>query len=77
MKKYLLIIGLFPFLAPVSLPVRNIPSKTSTPPTTHWREQVRGPHDSSRIRVIFDTDTNNEVDDQHALAYLLFNGNAF
>lgn len=26
-----------------------------------------------QIRVIFDTDTNNELDDQHALAYLLFN----
>ncbi len=27
--------------------------------------------------VIFDTDANNEVDDQHALAYLLFNGDVF
>jgi purine nucleosidase len=27
--------------------------------------------------VIFDTDTNNELDDQHALAYLLFNGEVF
>lgn len=27
--------------------------------------------------VIFDTDANNEVDDQHALAYLLFNGDHF
>lgn len=31
----------------------------------------------SRIAVIFDTDANNEVDDQHALAYLLFNSNIF
>lgn len=30
-----------------------------------------------KIRVIFDTDTNNELDDQHALAYLLFNGGTF
>ena len=30
-----------------------------------------------RIRVILDTDANNELDDQHALAYLLFNGQAF
>ena len=29
------------------------------------------------IPVIFDTDANNELDDQHALAYLLFNGNTF
>lgn len=28
-------------------------------------------------QVIFDTDANNELDDQHALAYLLFNGNDF
>ena len=26
-----------------------------------------------RLKVIFDTDANNELDDQHALAYLLFN----
>jgi inosine-uridine nucleoside N-ribohydrolase len=30
-----------------------------------------------KTRVIFDTDANNEVDDQHALAYLLFNGQKF
>lgn len=30
-----------------------------------------------RIRVVFDTDANNELDDQHALAYLLFNGDIF
>lgn len=28
-------------------------------------------------RVILDTDANNEVDDQHAIAYLLLNGKAF
>ena len=28
-------------------------------------------------RVIFDTDANNELDDQHALAYLLLNGDHF
>ena len=35
--------------------------------------------DESTVRhhVIFDTDANNEVDDQHALAYLLFSGNHF
>lgn len=30
-----------------------------------------------RIKVIFDTDANNELDDQHALAYLLFNSDVF
>ena len=33
--------------------------------------------ETGRIRVIFDTDCNNELDDQHALAYLLFNGDIF
>lgn len=32
---------------------------------------------SAKIRVLFDTDANNELDDQHALAYLLFNGDVF
>ena len=31
----------------------------------------------SRIRVILDTDTNNELDDQHAIAYMLFNSHFF
>jgi len=30
-----------------------------------------------KINIIFDTDTNNELDDQHALAYLLSNGDFF
>jgi purine nucleosidase len=33
--------------------------------------------DGTKLRLIFDTDANNEVDDQHALAYLLFSGNHF
>lgn len=31
----------------------------------------------TKIPVLFDTDANNEVDDQHALAYLLFSGDHF
>lgn len=30
-----------------------------------------------KIRIVFDTDTNNELDDQHALAYLVFNQDVF
>jgi purine nucleosidase len=30
-----------------------------------------------KLRVLVDTDANNELDDQHALAYLLFNGRIF
>lgn len=33
--------------------------------------------DADRIRIILDTDANNELDDQHAIAYLLFNGDKF
>jgi hypothetical protein len=32
---------------------------------------------ADKIRVILDTDANNELDDQHAIAYLLFNGQVF
>ncbi|MRI00216.1 nucleoside hydrolase [Kriegella sp. EG-1] len=32
---------------------------------------------SKKLKVIFDTDANNELDDQHALAYLLFNDSNF
>lgn len=31
----------------------------------------------AKIKLIFDTDANNELDDQHALAYLLLNGDTF
>ena len=30
-----------------------------------------------KTRDILDTDANNELDDQHAIAYMLFNGNSF
>ena len=33
--------------------------------------------DAKRISVIFDTDANNELDDQHAMAYLFFNNKIF
>ncbi len=32
---------------------------------------------STKMRVILDTDANNELDDQHAIAYMLFNGEVF
>lgn len=35
------------------------------------------PKQKGKIRVLFDTDTNNELDDQHALAYLLQNDDLF
>ncbi|MFD2588159.1 hypothetical protein ACFSQJ_14540, partial [Croceitalea marina] len=33
--------------------------------------------DTQKLNIIFDTDANNELDDQHALAYLLSNGDLF
>jgi len=36
-----------------------------------------GAQPPQRIRVVLDTDANNELDDQHAIAYLLFNEDAF
>ena len=32
---------------------------------------------SEKIRIILDTDANNELDDQHAIAYMLFNDSIF
>ena len=47
--------------------------------TTKQNESESGPveEEAKKIPVIFDTDANNELDDQHALAYLLFNGETF
>ncbi len=53
------------------LPVLTLACQQPAPPPP-----AEAPSDS-RIRVIFDTDANNELDDQHALAYLLFNGETF
>jgi purine nucleosidase len=38
---------------------------------------IQAAEKSNKIKVLFDTDANNELDDQHALAYLLFNGDVF
>jgi purine nucleosidase len=32
---------------------------------------------TDKIRILLDTDANNELDDQHAIAYMLLNGDAF
>ncbi|MFC1552352.1 nucleoside hydrolase [Candidatus Latescibacterota bacterium] len=40
-------------------------------------EQAQDAAVDQRIRVILDTDCNNELDDQHALAYMVFNGDVF
>ncbi|MRI00788.1 nucleoside hydrolase [Kriegella sp. EG-1] len=43
--------------------------ETSTEPTIEKKD--------SRIKIIFDSDANNELDDQFAIAYMLLNGDSF
>tara|TARA_A100001011_G_scaffold81659_1_gene84970 strand:+ start:8427 stop:9404 length:978 start_codon:yes stop_codon:yes gene_type:complete len=38
---------------------------------------ITGCNPNQKIDIIFDTDANNEIDDQHALAYLFFNSDTF
>jgi len=45
----------------------------ATLPTVSLRAQAAKP----RTPVLLDTDANNELDDQHAIAYMLFSGDAF
>ncbi len=53
-------------------------SPTPSEQTEPTSSEVSEPHTTSkRIPVILDTDANNELDDQHAIAYLLFNQEAF
>lgn len=40
-------------------------------------ETTEGKSKPEKMRVIFDTDANNELDDQHALAYLFYNQETF
>jgi hypothetical protein len=56
------------------------PAAEPTPPLASASQAAnpRPPGVSApRLRVVVDTDANNELDDQHALAYLLFNGRSF
>lgn len=47
----------------------------SCSPATEKSESAAS--EPAKTRVIFDTDANNELDDQHAMAYLFFNGSTF
>jgi inosine-uridine nucleoside N-ribohydrolase len=56
------------------------PPADPTPPPASLPPAVSPPaagETAPRLRVLVDTDANNELDDQHALAYLLFNGRSF
>jgi len=39
--------------------------------------QSKAGNQNEKIRIIIDSDANNELDDQHAIAYALFNGDIF
>ncbi len=54
-------------------------TEPSAPRTEAEPSAPAGPSSSAseRIPVVFDTDANNEVDDQHALAYLIFSPTRF
>ncbi len=45
------------------------------PPGTEGKTAIESAPE--KLSLIFDTDANNELDDQHALAYLLFNSHVF
>ncbi len=69
MLKQFSIICLLSFLSQACEQKKNLPAETLA------QEAVT--LDTSKIHVIFDTDANNELDDQHALAYLILNGKSF
>ncbi len=61
----------------ISLPGYPQDSKPMSNEISHSLVQDKGSGQGQKIRILFDTDANNELDDQHALAYLLFNGSVF
>lgn len=73
--KYLIII----FLAVVHLGCDTKQSKenTNAPTTADGKKYDTSENKSEKIRIIIDTDANNELDDQHALAYAISNQDVF
>ncbi|NAS10688.1 nucleoside hydrolase [Poritiphilus flavus] len=70
---YSIIICLFLFLTTL-LGCKDGPNRSEAASSAESAEKETV---SEKVKVIFDTDANNELDDQHALAYLLFNGPTF
>jgi len=50
---------------------------SSTPPDDQQLSEETSTAPDNRMAVVLDTDANNELDDQHAIAYLLFNQDVF
>ena len=54
------------------------PAESTSPPAAAAPASPAPARDgAAKLRVLVDTDANNELDDQHALAYVLFNGGTF
>ncbi len=69
MNPFYRLAGLFLFVLFISSCKETVKSNTEAPLATDPVPE--------KIKLIFDTDANNELDDQHALAYMLLNGNTF
>lgn len=61
----------------ISLTVHSSESEAIAKKALQSGAQNANRQQNQKARILFDTDANNELDDQHALAYLLFNGEAF
>jgi purine nucleosidase len=66
--------SLYPMLHAMAISILLI-STAGACQTQSKDSQVKA-HDP-RLKVLLDTDANNELDDQHAMAYLFFNGDIF
>lgn len=69
MLKQFLILCLLSILIQACVPKKKAPADTVS--------EGKVATDTAKMHVIFDSDANNELDDQHALAYLLLSGKTF
>lgn len=67
----------FLFLTIACCALLNNCTNSKEAPTTAKTQPEPTKIAASKIPIILDTDANNELDDQHAMAYLFFNGDVF
>ena len=63
-------------LAVLSAACATRPGTSASTPSTSTAS-TSAASSQAPVRVLLDTDANNELDDQHAIAYMLFSGDAF
>ncbi len=73
----LLFMGLVRYVFLTLLSISLFPSCKEKPKEPVSVPEGVSKNEAQKIKVIFDTDANNELDDQHAMAYMLFNGDVF